>query len=232
MNITINEVHPYPESGNEWVELFVNQELTEELNLNNYTLFDSIRLIHKFTDEKFSKQFLVVEVNGLNNDTDSVILKDSNNNILDIFTYEKTEKGLSWSKNFSNNTFVLSTSSRGLTNPNSTPTPISITPILTPTTTHAPTSAPTNVTPSTTTTPVITKTNSTTTNTIAQKLISPDKIKLSIIEKNYRNRNLRLVFLGELPERGLIINAIIGSLLIILGSVIFIYGKIKNHHSS
>ena len=93
--ILINEVYPNPESGSEWIELYTDQEPNIEFSLANFTLSDSVRQIYKFTNEKFINQLLVIEVTGLNNDTDSVVLKDNDGNILDAFTYEHTEKGLS-----------------------------------------------------------------------------------------------------------------------------------------
>ncbi len=241
--ILINEAHPNPESGNEWIELYITQEPAEEFSLNNFTLFDSARQIYKFTNQQFINQILVVEVSGLNNDSDSVILKNSNSEILDALTYDKTEKGLSWSRNLTDNTFALTAPSRNLINPTPTPT---TTPTLTPTATSTPTITPTTTAvPIPTSTPKITSVSNsnnltsvqTTTMTASNKsvvrhLIDLDKIKLSSHDKSYLNRNLRLVFLNESLERNLIINAIIGSSLIILASLILIYGKIKNHQHS
>lgn len=234
VTILISEIHPNQESGSEWVEFYITPEPAEDFSLNNFTIFDNLRQIYKFTNEKFVNQLLVVEVSGLNNDTDSVILKDDNGEILDTFTYDKTEKGLSWSRNFADNTFALTAPSRNLMNPSPTPT---VTPSLTATPTTLTPTATVTVATTTITTELnentdVTDSTSITTNTVTQNLINLDKIKLSSRDQNQQNRNLRLVFLGELPERNLIINAIIGSFLIILASMIFIYGKIKNQYRS
>ena len=230
--IIINEIHPNPDSGSEWIELLLITEETDgSFSLTNFTIFDSARQIYKFTNEQFINKLLVIEVSGLNNDTDSVILKNELGNILDSFTYNQSEKGLSWSRENISNTFILTAPSRNLENlhitPTQTPTP---TLTLTATITFTPTPTPT-LTPTTNPTPINNLVTTTPQKEIRQ-LTSYDlsKIKLNSQDKEMPERELRLVFIGKQIGQAEIINAIIGSFLIILSSIFLIYVKIKNKH--
>lgn len=233
--ILINEVHPNPESGSEWIELLcTNEETSQNFNLTNFTIFDNIHQIYKFNNESFTNQLLVVEVSGLNNDTDSIILKDTQGNVLDSFTYNKTEKGLSWSRDDINNTFILVAPSKNLKNPilTTTPTPTN-TPTNIPTTSLAPM-------PTATTEPTATAIKSSTQeelekySTIDNKQIFQkydlSQIKLNSHDREMQNRELRLVFLGEQLGQVELVNAIIGSFLVILSASFLLYVKIKNKH--
>ncbi len=231
--ILINEVHPNPDSGSEWIELLlITEETNENFNLTNFTIFDSARQIYKFSNEQFIDQILVIEVSGLNNDIDSVILKDELGTIIDSFTYNQSEKGLSWSRENNVDTFILTVPSRNIKNPYITPTPT-----LTPTTTITPTltltPTPTiNLTPINTPAPIAPqkKNQQIADDEIKQifKTYDLNKIKLNIQDKENLKRELRLVFIGKQMEQAEIINAIIGSFLLILGACLFIYVKIKN----
>lgn len=244
LQILINEIHPNPETGNEWVELLASEPLADNFSLANYSISDSYHQIYKFSDEQFSNQLLVVEVSGLNNDQDSVVLKDPNDNILDYFAYTQTQKGLSWSLQFGTNDFILSEASRNLPNPTLTPvftpTPTSII-TLTPsvTITVTPTSTPTSTL---TLTPTLTPTSApgsatlsafpTTANTASAIRHHYDlsKIKLQSNDKTFTERQTRLVLLSKIEGKIEILNAIIGSSLIILGSAFLLYVRIKNKH--
>lgn len=228
--ILINEVYPNPDSGSEWIELLLIAEKADEsFNLENFTIFDNTRQIYKFTNEQFINKLLVIEVNGLNNDTDSVTLKNESGNILNSFTYEQSEKGLSWSRENNSNTFILANPSRNLANPYISPVQ-TLTPILTPTPTFISTPTPTQ-TPTASPTPINTPT-ATTPQKETQQITNYDlnKIKLNNHDKEMQKRELRLVFIGKQIEQTEIINAIIGSFLIILSSIFLIYVKIKNKH--
>lgn len=232
--ILINEVHPNPDSGSEWIELLLITEETDgSFNLTNFTIFDSNRQIYKFDNEQFINQILVVEVSGLNNDTDSVILKNEFGTAIDSFTYNQSEKGLSWSRENNSNIFVLTAPSRNIKNPHITPTstltPTTITltptPTSTPTISLIPSNPPTNITPQK-------KNQEFIKNEIKQIFKSYDlaKIKLNIQDKEIIKKESRLVFISKEMEQAWIINAIIGSFLLVLGACFLIYVKIKNKH--
>lgn len=218
MQLFINEIFPNPTEGSEWIELF-SEDCEGDCSFSNYKIFDSYHQIYKFDgQEVFSNQLLVIEVSGLNNDTDSVVLKDNNDNILDSFTYTKTEKGLSWSKDLSGN-FFLTESSPNLPNPNPTPTP--------------------SPTISTELTPTLTTTITPTTSQPAAKLIKEAEetttyqyelanIKLESHDQTREERLGKLVFLSKSKGHTYILNAIIGSSLVVLSSVFSIYVRLKN----
>jgi hypothetical protein len=232
-SIFINEIHPNQESGSEWVELIL---VGDEANVNllNYTIFDSARQIFKFSNEQFSNQLLVVELTGLNNDQDSVILKDNLGNVLDSFSYTSTTKGLSWAKNPNSTEFTLSEPTRG--QPNLVPTP-SPTPSPTITPTQAPSSSPT-ANPSGTPNPTVSSaeknTTQTTTNSPVKKIQYPyyrlDKVQLQPVQIDREERLSRLVFLGQKTATTELKNAIIGSFLLILGASYLLYAKFKKNH--
>jgi len=154
---------------------------------------------------------------------------------LDSFTYDKTEKGLSWSRCEPNNTFILTSPSRNLINPTITnsPTPIAtptvnLTPTLTPTLTQIITNSPTPaITPNTK--PSEKPLLNAGTKELHQKY-DLSKIKLNDIDEKTQERTLRLVFIGEQLGQTEIMNVIIGSFLIILSASFLLYVKIKNKH--
>jgi hypothetical protein len=239
--ILINEIHPNQETGSEWVELLLVDEITVDLSLSDYTIFDNAKQIYKFTTEQFVNQLLVVELSGLNNDSDSVILKNNNAEIIDSFTYTKTQKGLSWSRVDLLGNFILTEASRNQANPTPTPSPsLSSNP--------TPTPIPTNKTPSPQPSPTVS--NNTPAPTKEQIEVNPNpnqtikaqtvtgsnheysydlsKIKLVATDGSTIKRNNRLVVLSETEGQREIVNAIIGSSLIILSAVFLIYVKFKN----
>jgi hypothetical protein len=230
--ILINEIYPNPETGSEWVELIVIEEIAEDFSLEAYTIFDSYHQIYKFSDkDKFIDQLLVVELSGLNNDQDSVVLKDAHGNILDSFSYIKTEKGKSWAREIDSNIFSLNEASRNSVNP-----PITATPSAEP---SASVSTSLNITPTTITiAPIQTLTKTPTPiNSIypskeTRKYHYHDlqKIKLESQEKTFENRTGRLFFFGKKQGQAELVDAIIGSSLIILSSLFLIYAKIKNKY--
>ncbi len=236
--IFINEVHPNQESGSEWIELFL-VETDLEVNLLNYTIFDSARQIYKFSNENFNDQLLVVEVSGLNNDQDSVVLKDNLGNVLDSFSYFSTQKGLSWARIGTSSEFSLMEPSRNQINPTPTPTPT-----LNPTASASPTPNP-SLSP--TTAPgqgasvAGDQPNSTdgdgfqATSPLLQISQYPhyllDKIQLQAAASTREERLSRLVFLGQKTAPIELKNAIIGSLLLIFASTYLLYAKFQKNHS-
>lgn len=239
--IYISEIHPNPETGSEWIELSTSEPMDNNLNLANYSIFDSYHQIHKFTNEQFSNRLLVVELSGLNNDQDSVILKNENGEIIDSFKYTTTQKGLSFARDEMSDTFTIEVASKNQVNPSESPTPSlepspTITPTSSPTTVKAsptPSEKPISLEPSIsiTNTSAIVDTNQTkTTNqNIKTKYHDYDlnQIKLKTEDKSFTERLTRLVFLGKNQGQAEIINAIIGSSLIILSSLFLIYAKFK-----
>lgn len=122
----INEVHPNPDGGSEWVELFCPEELVEiNFNLNNYSLSDSYHQIFNFTEESCLNPYLTVTVSGLNNDGDQVILKDAELEIIDQMSYDKSTKGQSWLRESPEDSiFLIGEESRDSQNILPSPTPI------------------------------------------------------------------------------------------------------------
>lgn len=235
--IFINEVHPNQEDSSEWVELILLGEETK-VNLLNYTIFDNAKQIYKFSNEQFDNQLLVVELSGLNNDQDSVILKDNLGNVLDYFNYTSTTKGLSWTKIPGSSQFALMPPSRGLENPTPTPTP-------TPSPTQAPTTAATaapSSAPTTSQSGTIKQTNNLEQdNAVPAEPILPikkiqypyyqlDKVQLQTAPIKKEERLSRLVIIGQKTATLELKNAIIGSLLLVFGACCLLYAKFKKNH--
>lgn len=144
-NVFITEFMANPNSGNEWVELFNNND--SEINLNGWYLDDisggggSPRLISGTISGKSYKQFFLADF-FLNNDGDEARLLDGGQNEKDKKSYTATTRGKSWSKDSSGNWCEVDSSTPGSANPTcssatSTPTPkitgsITPTPKLTP----------------------------------------------------------------------------------------------------
>jgi hypothetical protein len=234
--VTINEIHPNPEEGSEWVELLlINEDFTEEeaeLTISNYSLEDNYHQIYLFSDEEFSlieeEYLLTVEVAGLNNGEDQVILKNSDSETIDQFSYSQTEKGLSWSFDQNSKSFQLSKPSKNQSNPEITtsPSPSPTTTIVPSTISPQPSSSP-NPSPSlkpqennsqiNTTPPIVHYHN-----------YNPRKIKLKTEENPFLNRETRMVFLQEQEEKSIVINAIMGGSLISVSAYFLLYVRTKN----
>lgn len=222
--IIINEVHPNQESGNEWVEFLATETLPDDFSLNEYTIFDNSKQIYKFTTEKFINQILVVELSGLNNDSDSVILKNNNGEIIDSFTYSKTEKGLSWFR-AENGNFLLGESSKNQNNPTPTQSPSpTTTPSDNPSTSPSPSQSPSLALLSNSPTPSISQAKI---NIRPQYVYDLKKVKLEATESSLAKRNNRLVILSDTEGQREFVNAIIGSSLIILSAIFIIYVKFR-----
>lgn len=238
--IIINEIHPNQESGSEWVELLATNEISEDFSLSGYAIFDSGKQIYKFTTEKFINQLLVVELSGLNNDTDDVILKNNNGEIVDSFTYTQTQKGWSWSRIDLDGNFLLTQPSKNQINPQPTPSlspSLSQSPSPTLTTTPNPTQTATSPTPSPSPKesseqkPIQTDNDQKIENLSKNYIYDLSKIKLEATNSSPSAKNNRLVILSETKGQREIVSAIIGSSLIILSAVFIIYVKFKNRNN-
>ena len=223
--VRINEIHPNPESESEWVELYLEEnEEDQRLNLENYSLEDSYHQIYLFSDELFNENnLLTVEVSGLNNGEDQVILKNPMTTIIDQFSYSKTEKGLSWSWCETKSLFELTIPSKNETNPEPTPTATEITP--TPTIT---------VDPEKTSTLIIE--NDEKEENQIEKIFQasysnyiPSQIKIKTEANPFLKRETRMVFLQEKEDKKPIINAIMGGSLISTSAYYLLYVRIKKH---
>lgn len=251
--LIINEVFPNPNSGKEWVEIYYLEEAPiNAADYVNFTISDENKIIYSFRGEEiWSDNFLVIEVSGLNNDKDSVILKNAQGIIIDEMSYTSTQKGLSWLRtNSYDSVFVLGEAS-----------PLYQNPVITPSATPS----PSNPSPS----PLINPTISPSSNTDSLPIYSIDEEKDSQINANAENKSIqtvnkkmgktseqvlqkelsqtyfanyqnyhnlqityskdklfpqsRLVFLGQEILKQPIINAIIGSSLLVIAAILLSY---------
>lgn len=115
----INEVYPQPQTDeDEWIEFFnPNDEL---IDLTGWQVWDQLAspsLLYQFETSSVLEpaSFLVLFFkNVLNNAGDTVVLKDSQGQVIDTLTYSSSIKGLSWGRNLHD--FSLIT--EGLPTPN------------------------------------------------------------------------------------------------------------------
>jgi hypothetical protein len=250
--LIINEVFPNPSSGSEWVEILCleeNQFSPEEYA--HFTISDDKRIIYQFSgDEEWLEKLLVIELSGLNNDDDSVILKNPDGLIVDEMSYGSSQKDLSWLRtDIENPLFILGEPSplslNSIPSPSAEPTPNP---------SHKPTPNPnhaitTNITP--TSFPISSVNNN---QEKTEQSTSKEKEKLNriigkqdILEKYFANyqkfKNLkiecqnsqhfpksRLVFLGQKILKKAVVNAIIGSSLLILAAILLSYEQKKPKH--
>ena len=248
--LIINEVFANPVSGSEWVEIFYcGANHLSAADYLNFTISDDKRVIYTFQgDEIWSDNFLVIEVSGLNNDQDSVILKDNSSNIIDQMNYSSTEKGLSWLRaNQEETLFILGEPSPNLPNPIAYPSP-TITPNakLTPQPTPKP-SATVNsqlaTSPDSSTNDAAAATNKSGAGNSAQSATTLNSQTLSQQElahqyfANYQQqknfqinyskdrqvRQARLVFLGQKILTKAVVDVIIGGSLLIIAAVLLSY---------
>jgi hypothetical protein len=147
--VLINELHPAPGSGADWIEL-VNVS-SEAVPLSGWSVSDAtspLTPMPSFQDRIIAPaEFLVIEVGSrLNNTGDSVILKNPVGSIIDEVRYTSTTANLSWSRGESGGeTWVQQPPTRGSNNlplPSPTPTP-SPSPTVSPSPTPSPTLTPT-----------------------------------------------------------------------------------------
>ena len=101
-NIFISEFMAYPESGDEWVELYNNNDF--EVDLYGWYIDDIAeggsppRQISGIISPKSQKQFSLNSNAYLNNGGDDVRLLNANQVEKDKVSFETTSKGKSWSK--------------------------------------------------------------------------------------------------------------------------------------
>ncbi|MBU2543751.1 lamin tail domain-containing protein [Patescibacteria group bacterium] len=126
--VVINEVYPAPIDAQEWIELY-NSSLSETIDLKDWSLFDQLSSptkIYQFAIEKIEpNNFLVIKLTSakLNNSADGVTLKNSLGEIIDEMSYQSSEAGLSWSRNYLNQ-YELTQPTPGTMNLFPSPTPI------------------------------------------------------------------------------------------------------------
>jgi len=103
-NISLNEIHPAPIEGPEWVELYgvTKDNITR---LMDWRLEDGNGTIFRFTsstiqDMALHEPFAMIELSSsrLNNGGDSVLLLRPDDSLADGVIYDKTVKGMSWSR--------------------------------------------------------------------------------------------------------------------------------------
>jgi hypothetical protein len=97
----INELHPNPTSGSEWVELY-NPDSTPA-QLASWYLEDELSspaIIFTFTNESIEPgEYLVVPVSSkLNNSADGIKLKNPSGSVVDSTSYTSSQAGLSWAR--------------------------------------------------------------------------------------------------------------------------------------
>lgn len=101
-DVFLNEIHPAPEDGAEWVELYgLNEENVE--HLIGWSIEDENGKAFQFSSSsietiEFNEPFALIKLlsSKLNNSGDSVLLKRSDGSLADGVMYEKTKKGMSW----------------------------------------------------------------------------------------------------------------------------------------
>jgi len=117
-NIRISEACVYPESGdNEWVELYNPNNF--DITLQNWYIDDAENggsTPKKFTLTISAKDYEVFELTSVifNNNSDSVRLLNTNNQIIDSLTYSSSQKGISLGRyDIESNDFCLQEPTKG-----------------------------------------------------------------------------------------------------------------------
>lgn len=151
--VVINEVAPYLTTSSEWIELY-NTGSTP-VDIGSWLLRDQLATpsdLKEFELETILEphSYLIVEtINKLNNTADGVTLLTDTGEVVDQMSFTSSTQNLSWARvPDADSNWVLSTPTKGLTNPNNLPTP---TP--SPTPSIAPTPSP-SATPQSSPTPI------------------------------------------------------------------------------
>ncbi len=149
-SLVINELFPNPSDGEvEWIELFNDSGIA--VDLNDWIIEDVASHSAELKDLGIIEpnQFKVLsgEADGwlLNNSSETIFLRDNLGNVIDSYSYESTQEGLSFARvpDGGSNWLSLQTPTEGTTNGNSpTPSPTP-TPTPTPTSTITPSPTPT-----------------------------------------------------------------------------------------
>lgn len=195
--VKINEIIAHPSSGPDWIELF--NPNSNVVDVGNWTLSDSTSVIKTLTGTVPGYGYTVFEVSTrLNNDGDTITLKDEKQNEIDKVNYDQ-DPGLdiSLGRSPDGETWgVLATTSKGGQNgsllaPTSTPTPSptpTSTPANTPTPTKSPTFTPTpkptTLTPTPTTASTLTSTPSSSAKKSAVEETDDAKIPENLLAEN------------------------------------------------
>lgn len=250
--LIINEVFPNPDTGSEWIEIYyVGENPVLASDYINFSISDDKRIIYTFQgDEVWSDNFLVVAVAGLNNDQDSVILKNAEELVIDQMSYTLSQKNLSWLRiNEQESNFILGEASPLQFNnipPSATPSPNpTLSPLPSPSlTSPSPHPNPDVInTPTPTPSPIDLAQNNNT-NQVETKpdkkqnyhQLSPEELAQNYFNnyQDYHNLQItysqekqfpqtRLVFLGQKMLKPAIIDAIIGSSLLVLAAILLSY---------
>lgn len=101
-DVRLNEVHPAPIDGPEWIEL-TGVTQAQLPDLIGYTIEDGSGTIFRFTESSLEQisvlePFILVELSSskLNNSGDSVLLYRPDGSLADGVVFENTKKGMSW----------------------------------------------------------------------------------------------------------------------------------------
>ncbi len=126
--VVINEVHPAPTEGNDWIELLNTSN--EHVSLQGWVAEDQLSspsVIKQLTETaSISAQgFLVIEVsNKLNNSGDGVVLKNGSGEVIDSFSYTSSQTGQSWARSPNGfGEFLLQSPTKGMANIDPSPSP-------------------------------------------------------------------------------------------------------------
>jgi len=225
--IYITEVFPNPKTGSEWVEIYCLAENLSSQDLVTFTMHDDKQIIYTFDGEEvWQNQTAIIEVSGLNNDGDSVILKNEVEDIIDQMSYNSSTKDQSWSRlGLNNQEFALTEPNPGQF------VETSITPSITPSLTASPTATITDK-PSSTPTPSLALTPSPTTTEAAPTTSSTPTFNCPVLFPNYQDQKLklsygkdhqakqatRLVLLGQKIPKKPATDAIIGGSLLLIAA--------------
>lgn len=145
-NLFISEYFPYPDSGNEWVEVYNSNDFN--VSLDGWSIDDiaddgSAPVVISGVVNTKSYKVFYLSTAFLNNGGDDVRLLDGNKTEKDKTSFESSTKGKSWSKDTNNNWCQVNptpnSSNSSCPDPTPTPTP---TPTLTPTPRPTPTPTP------------------------------------------------------------------------------------------
>lgn len=120
----INELMPHPSPGNDWIEIY--NPTSNNIDLANWILVDSTSTMKTLSGTVNTNGFITFDVSKrLNNSGDSIYLKDASGNTIDNYSYN-SDPGINKSigRNPDGGTWtILTSSSNGLSNGGSSPTP-------------------------------------------------------------------------------------------------------------
>ena len=99
-NVVLNETHPQPTAGADWIELY--NMSTSEVDISSWKLLDTAISPMKTVPDGTKlgpNTFLVFEVsNRLNNSGDTIKLVDTNGAEIDLFNYTSSTENKSYSR--------------------------------------------------------------------------------------------------------------------------------------